>query len=50
MKYDIVHGATLAELVERVNNLLALGWKLQGGVTSVTYDGKTTFIQAIVSR
>ena len=48
MSYQIAYGNTLLELIKHVNNLLTQGWRPQGGVTTVTEDGKTLFVQAIV--
>jgi hypothetical protein len=48
MQYGIAYGATLLELIQRVNDLLAQGWKPQGGVTVVTEDKEYQFIQAVV--
>lgn len=54
MIYTVVTHYSLVELVKEINNLLAQGWKLQGGI-SITTSGigseeYTSFAQAITRK
>lgn len=49
MKYDIVFGKTLRELIEAVNSRTAMGWEPQGSPLQVKMeDGSLVWQQAIV--
>jgi hypothetical protein len=57
MKYTIVQNLTASHLIEDVNTLLKLGWKLQGGLAVVvrgTNDGfnkqQTHYCQAMTKE
>lgn len=48
MQYTLVEGNTAKELVMRVNDFLAEGWKLQGGVSvACHYSGSIYYTQAM---
>lgn len=51
MKYKIVEGKTFAsDLEEKVNELIARGWKPQGGVSTVHYSYVVHYFQAMVKE
>lgn len=51
MQYTLVEGLTAKELVMRVNEFLAEGWSLQGGVSvACHYSGSIYYTQAIVRK
>jgi hypothetical protein len=51
MQYTLVEGNTAKELVMRVNEFLAEGWTLQGGISvACHYSGSIYYTQAIVRK
>ena len=49
MKYDIICSTSVDDLIKWVNNKLKQGWKLQGGIATMTHQPSyTVFYQAIV--
>lgn len=48
MKYDIVFGQTLRELIEAVNERTAHGWEPQGSATQVMIEDSLVWQQAII--
>lgn len=49
MEYRIIGAARLSELVEAVNALLRLGWKVQGGVAvETTNNFGQYYLQAMI--
>ena len=51
MKYHIICANSIDDLIEWVNDKLKKGWKLQGGVATMTQNLEyTVFYQAIVKE
>lgn len=48
MKYDIVFGRTLRELIEAVNERTSRGWEPQGSAMQVVVGGSLVWQQAVV--
>lgn len=46
-EYRIVEGKTTSELMERVNGLLSLGWKVAGSLTITSNQYSTIYYQTI---
>jgi hypothetical protein len=48
MTYKVLERKSLEELAEAVNEFLAEGWRLQGGIAAVRgQDSKVVFYQAL---
>ena len=51
MEYDVVYASSVEGLIKKVNQMIAEGWQLQGGVTVSTQDGtEYYFYQAVVKN
>lgn len=51
MEYDVVYASSIEGLIKKVNQMIAEGWQLQGGVTVSTQDGtEYYFYQAVVKN
>ena len=49
MEYIIITGTNPKKLIELVNDFIAQGWKLQGGVSSASVGlGNVLFYQAMI--
>ena len=48
MQYFVVSGETNQVLVKAVNQYLAEGWTLAGGVAVVNFSGRPMLLQAII--
>ncbi len=49
MEYDVVYASSVEGLIKKVNQMIAEGWQLQGGVTVSTQDDtEYYFYQAVV--
>ncbi len=55
MKYEVITASEKADIVKAVNDLLAKGWELQGGIAvgTASYNGviyQLVYSQAIIKR
>jgi len=51
MEYDVVYASSVEGLIKKVNQMIAEGWQLQGGVTVSTQDGtEYYFYQAVMKN
>ena len=51
MKYNVICATSVDDLIKWVNQKLKQGWKLQGGVATMTQNLEyTVFYQAIVKE
>ncbi|WP_338953396.1 DUF1737 domain-containing protein [Lactococcus petauri] len=48
MKYRVLEGEYTYKLAEKVNELIAKGWKPQGGVTAYSHGMSTYYCQAMI--
>lgn len=48
MRYYVAYGNTITELIKVVDYYLSVGWRLQGGVS--TLGVREGFIQAMIKR
>ena len=46
--YDLICAKSVDQLIEQVNAAINLGWKPQGGIAAVSFQGKPSFHQAMV--
>ena len=51
MKYDVICDAFLDDLIKAVNEKIKKGWKLAGGIATMTHQPRyTVFYQAMIKE
>ena len=48
MEYWIAQARTVDQLIKIVNDAIAEGWQLQGGIAATMYESYTNYYQAMV--